>query len=1059
MAGDPLIGRQLANFRIERLLGQGGMAQVYFGHDVKLQRPVAIKVIDARYRGDVAYAERFVREARTIALWRHENIVQVYYADEQDGLYYYAMEYISGPDLAQLIAEYTSAGELMPHEDVLRIGHAVAAALDYAHAQGIIHRDIKPSNVMVASDGRVVLTDFGLALDVAQGTVGEVFGTPHYIAPEQARQSSDAVPQSDIYAWGVVLYEMLTGAVPFDDPSPTSLALQHLTTPPPPPRQINPALNEETEAVLLKALSKSPAGRYQTGSALMVALERGLRAPQAASTPVEMPPPPAEVQGRLLSLSRRPIADRVARYVSETHTPPAYPEPMMPATQQAAEPEIVPLPPPKKRRWQSMIAGGMLIGIAAVTLLLFALQDGDDDSGAGVGVLPTASATVEAATLTETPEAIIAEITSPAPTGTATATPSPTPTVITPTMSTTPLPIVTLTVAPSRTTAPSSTPTAITPTMTATPLPTVTPTVVPPRTATLPPTAAPPLVEQSQPTVLYPNGRRFILYYDENSLYLHNLSGERIELYPFAFERLDASGTPSNRFEGNRWAEFYPYVRDQACVRVLLNTPYLNPAQCEQYNAEVWAERGMSLDFWSPQEGSTHFRVLWNDQEVARCEIAAGECTVFTPSPTAALSPTRTVLPMVTLTTTAIPLSTVTPSLTSTLTPSPMATVSPTNTVTETPLPTATDTATAAATPTFTAAATPTGTVTVQPTMTLSATDTATTGPVPPTETPTATVAPTLTVTTTPSPTPTVRQTLTSTITPQPTQSLEPTGQHFVLYYDENSLYLHNLSGERVELYPFAFERLDASGTPSNRFDGWRWAEFYPYVRDQSCTSVLLETPYLKPAQCQQYNAEVWAERGMSLDFWSPQEGSTHFRVLWNDQEIARCEISARTCEVFTPSPTSAPSPTRTALPIDTLPTTPQPTQSLGPTGRHFMLYYDENSLYLHNLSGERVTLYPFAFERLDASGTPSNRFDGWRWAEFYPYVHDQACVRVLLGDTPSLDPAQCEQYNAEVWAERGMSLDFWSPQEGSTHFRVLWNDQEVARCEIAAGECEAFIP
>jgi hypothetical protein len=122
-----------------------------------------------------------------------------------------------------------------------------------------------------------------------------------------------------------------------------------------------------------------------------------------------------------------------------------------------------------------------------------------------------------------------------------------------------------------------------------------------------------------------------MLYYDENSLYLHNLSGERVELYPFAFERLDASGTPSNRFDGGRWAEFYPYVYNQSCVRVLLETPYLNPAQCEQYNAEVWAERGMSLDFWSPQAGSTQFRVLWNDQEVARCAIAAGECEVFIP--------------------------------------------------------------------------------------------------------------------------------------------------------------------------------------------------------------------------------------------------------------------------------------------------------------------------------------------------------------------------------------------------------------------------------------------
>ncbi len=165
MIEDPLIGRQLANFRIERLIGRGGMAQVYFGHDVKLQRPVAIKIIDARYRGNVSFAERFIREARTAATWRHENILQVYYADEEDGLYYFVMEYIDGLDLSQLLSQYLVDGELMPHEDVLRIGRAVARALDYAHEREVIHRDVKPSNVMVASDRRVVLADFGLAMD------------------------------------------------------------------------------------------------------------------------------------------------------------------------------------------------------------------------------------------------------------------------------------------------------------------------------------------------------------------------------------------------------------------------------------------------------------------------------------------------------------------------------------------------------------------------------------------------------------------------------------------------------------------------------------------------------------------------------------------------------------------------------------------------------------------------------------------------------------------------------------------------------------------------------
>src|SRR6476646_6505928 len=202
MTDDPLIGRQLANFRLERVLGRGGMAQVYYGLDVKLQRPVAVKVIDARFRDNPAYAKRFVREAQAVATWRHENIAQVYYADEDAGLYYFAMEYIDGLDLAELIAQYTALGELMPHTDVLLIGRAVASALDYAHQKGVIHRDVKPSNVIVARDGRVVLSDFGLALDVQQGSLGDVFGSAHYIAPEQARRSSDAVPQSDLYSLG-----------------------------------------------------------------------------------------------------------------------------------------------------------------------------------------------------------------------------------------------------------------------------------------------------------------------------------------------------------------------------------------------------------------------------------------------------------------------------------------------------------------------------------------------------------------------------------------------------------------------------------------------------------------------------------------------------------------------------------------------------------------------------------------------------------------------------------------------------------------------------------------
>ncbi|GAB4410190.1 MAG: hypothetical protein Fur0044_03840 [Anaerolineae bacterium] len=288
MNQDPLIGRTLANFKVERAIGRGGMAQIYYGQDIKLKRPVALKVIDARHRGKPAYAKRFVREAQTIAKWRHEHIIQIYYADDKDGLYYFVMEHIDGQDLSQMMAKYKGRGRLIPQAEVLRIGRAVASALDYAHKQGVIHRDVKPSNILVAKNGRIVLTDFGLALNVEQGSLGEVFGSANYIAPEQARNSAEAVPQSDLYALGVILYELLTGRVPFQDPSSTAVTVQHLTVPPPPPRQVNPSLNKATETVLLKALHKAPDKRYQTGAALIEALEKALQlstAPATTATP------------------------------------------------------------------------------------------------------------------------------------------------------------------------------------------------------------------------------------------------------------------------------------------------------------------------------------------------------------------------------------------------------------------------------------------------------------------------------------------------------------------------------------------------------------------------------------------------------------------------------------------------------------------------------------------------------------------------------------------------------------------------------------------------------
>lgn len=281
---DPFVGRQFANYRLDREIGRGGMAVVYAGWDLKLDRPVAIKLINSHYLDTPGYAQRFVQEARAVARWRHDNIIHIYYADDEEGLYYFVMEYIEGVDLRRRLIDYAAAHQLIPHTEVIRIGKALANALDFAHSKGVVHRDLKPANVMLGNDGRIVLMDFGLALHVEQGSFGEILGSPAYISPEQARSSALAVPASDLYSLAVMLYEMLTGTLPFEDTSPATLALQHLTQPVPSPRLRNPLLNEATEHVLLKALAKEPADRYADGKTLMDTLAAALQSPAGKDT-------------------------------------------------------------------------------------------------------------------------------------------------------------------------------------------------------------------------------------------------------------------------------------------------------------------------------------------------------------------------------------------------------------------------------------------------------------------------------------------------------------------------------------------------------------------------------------------------------------------------------------------------------------------------------------------------------------------------------------------------------------------------------------------------------
>ncbi len=607
---DPLIGQHLGNYRIDSVVGRGGMATVYLGWDESLHRPVAVKVIDARYRDNPVYAQRFLQEARAVATWRHEHILQVFYAGQQDDWYYFAMEYVDGPDLSKVMKQYADAGELMPHDDVLKIGRAVASALDYAHSQGIIHRDVKPSNVMVARDGRIALADFGLALDARQGSFGGTFGTPHYIAPEQARNSATAVPQSDLYALGVILYEMLTGAVPFDDPSPTSLAVQHLTQPPPPPRQLNPNLNAATEAVLLKALQKQPADRFQSGAALMEALTNALQQAEA-NEPDILPILPGAVAGP--ALSQMSVAERVSLYLPPP--PPAVQTAMRtggtPPSRPSTRPPLTPaspIEPPKSDRLSPIPVKWLAIGGAIMLLLL--LARGFVLRGFGVSDRPTPTAVPAATELADvavlpTETAVIELATDEPPTAVVPAEPSPTTGVGE---------------------------TDLQPTETS--LPTTVPATQAP---TEPPTAVPTTAPAANPTAT-PSGPRLVMLYDPTSFYLYNPNANGVRVSQILFESLDENGNLSGYwFEGQRWAQFYNQVEQFGCARLEMTkvAGWLRPSQCREYNSTVTPEQDADIVFWVARPGVAAFRVVWQGQEIGRCpanaSADASQCEVYLP--------------------------------------------------------------------------------------------------------------------------------------------------------------------------------------------------------------------------------------------------------------------------------------------------------------------------------------------------------------------------------------------------------------------------------------------
>jgi eukaryotic-like serine/threonine-protein kinase len=297
-------------YRIVRKLGTGGMANVYLAEDEVLGRRVAIKILNDRHAGDDQFVERFRREAKNAASLSHPNIVSIYDRGEAEGTYYIAMEYLDGRSLKELIVARGQA----PVNVAIEYARQILAAIRFAHRHGIVHRDIKPHNVLVDAEGRLKVTDFGIArAGASQMTeAGSIIGTAQYLSPEQAK-GAPVDQTSDLYSVGVVLYELLTGVVPFSGDTPVEIAMKHLSSTPEPPSSKRAEVPRELDLVVMRALAKDPADRYQSAEEMdddLARIARGASvspATEEAATAIISRPPPTAITAVTPPRSRDPV--------------------------------------------------------------------------------------------------------------------------------------------------------------------------------------------------------------------------------------------------------------------------------------------------------------------------------------------------------------------------------------------------------------------------------------------------------------------------------------------------------------------------------------------------------------------------------------------------------------------------------------------------------------------------------------------------------------------------------------------------------------------------------
>ncbi|WP_181776034.1 Stk1 family PASTA domain-containing Ser/Thr kinase [Amycolatopsis pittospori] len=356
--------RLLSNrYELGDTLGYGGMSEVHHGHDVRLGREVAIKILRADLARDPQFQERFRREAQNAAALNHPAIVAVYDTGETNTefgpLPYIVMEFVEGRTLRDIVK---TEGP-MSQKRAMEVMADVCAALDFSHRHGIVHRDVKPANVMITKNGAVKVMDFGIARAMHDGQsamtqTAAVIGTAQYLSPEQARgESVDA--RSDVYAAGCVLYELVTGEPPFTGDSPVAVAYQHVREDPNPPSSVNPAVAPELDAVVLKALAKGPANRYQSSAEMRSDLVRTLSG-QRPSAPMVM----SEDERTQVMDSDRRVPQRYDNYEDDAEDPAA-----------------------KKKRRAWLIAG-IVASLAAVVLLIMWLSGAFKDTGAESKAIP-----------------------------------------------------------------------------------------------------------------------------------------------------------------------------------------------------------------------------------------------------------------------------------------------------------------------------------------------------------------------------------------------------------------------------------------------------------------------------------------------------------------------------------------------------------------------------------------------------------------------------------------------------------------------------------------------